>query len=134
MMMPKVIQRGLLAPFLALNVCFKLHLKELNKKLDSVLENSNAFSSTKWETLLTTHRATVEMLTLTNAHVIEGFQTSLQVKKEALSVLRFGIQKGNVDPHTSFSERILRLQNDLATENKIMDALVEQTQKTKVLQ
>lgn len=59
--------------------------------------------------------------------VIEGFQTSLQVKKEALSVLRFGIQKGNVDPHTSFSEQILRLQNDLATENKIIDALVEQT-------
>lgn len=84
MMMPKVIQRGLLVPFLALNVCFKLHLKELNKKLDSVLENSNAFSSTKWETLLTTHRATVEMLTLTNAHVLEQTTKTAQASEKKI--------------------------------------------------
>ena len=66
--------------------------------------------------------------------VIEGFQISLQAEKEALYNLRFGIQRDNVDLHTSFSEGILQLQNDLAAENKIMDALAEQTQKTKVFQ
>ncbi|CAI9302999.1 unnamed protein product [Lactuca saligna] len=62
--------------------------------------------------------------------VIEGLQISLQAEKEALSSLRFRIQCDNVDLHTSFSKRIFRLQNSLAAENRIMDAVAEQTQKT----
>ncbi|CAI9286151.1 unnamed protein product [Lactuca saligna] len=151
-------------------------VSELNEKLNSIVEHSNALSSIKWENLLTTHMETVEMLTSTNANVleettktaqaskkkiteakkkvnklihevqefmtdfrtssdksvadvnkvIEGFQTSLQSKKEALSSLRFRIQRDNDCLCTSFSERILRLQNDLDVVNKIMDALAEQ--------
>lgn len=49
----------------------KAQFKQLNEKLDSFLEYSQAFSSTKWENMLTTHLATVEMLTTTNAKVPE---------------------------------------------------------------
>lgn len=49
----------------------KGQFRKLNEKLDSILEHSNALSSTKWENLLTTHRATIEMLTSTNAKFIE---------------------------------------------------------------
>lgn len=66
--------------------------------------------------------------------VIEGFRTSLQVEKEALSSLCSNIHNANAELNSSISEKLIKLQNDLAAENKIMDALAEQTQKTKVLQ
>lgn len=65
--------------------------------------------------------------------VIEGFCLSLQTKNEALSSLHFGLQHDNADHYTSIANSILRMKTDLAYENKIMDALVESTQKVKVL-
>lgn len=65
--------------------------------------------------------------------VIEGFRISLQTEKETFSSLGSDIQNANVELNSSIFEKITKLQNDLATENKIMDALAEQNQKTKVL-
>nr|KAJ0207626.1 hypothetical protein LSAT_V11C500271040 [Lactuca sativa] len=49
----------------------KGQFKELNEKHDSILEYSHALSSIKWENLLITHRATVEMVTSSNVKVLE---------------------------------------------------------------
>lgn len=65
--------------------------------------------------------------------VIEGFRISLQTEKETFSSLGSDIQNANVELNSSIFEKITKLQNDLAAENKIMDALAEQNQKTKVL-
>lgn len=65
--------------------------------------------------------------------VIEGFCLSLQTEKESLSSLCFGLQKDNTNHHTSIANSILRMQNELAHETKVMDALAGSTQKVKVL-
>lgn len=64
---------------------------------------------------------------------IVGFWFSLQAGKQALSTLRTDIKLDNTELNTSISEQITNLQNDFVAKNKIMDALVEQTQKMKVL-
>lgn len=63
---------------------------------------------------------------------IEGFGSSLQSEKESPSILCCGLQHDNVDHHMSITNSILRMQTDLAHENKTMDALTESTQKVKV--
>lgn len=65
--------------------------------------------------------------------VILSFWTSLQNEKEALSELRFRLQKDNVDDHISIDNSIITLQKILAHENIIMDALVDSTMKIVVL-
>ena len=62
--------------------------------------------------------------------VIEGFQISLQAEKEALSTLCVNIKVGNVELNSTITTKIEKLQDHLEGENKIMDALAEQTQKT----
>ncbi|CAI9277885.1 unnamed protein product [Lactuca saligna] len=64
---------------------------------------------------------------------IEGFRSYLKTEKESLSTLCVDIKLDNVDPNTTFTKHLTKLQNDLAAKNKIMDALDEQTQKMKVL-
>ncbi|CAI9288153.1 unnamed protein product [Lactuca saligna] len=59
--------------------------------------------------------------------VIEGFRSSLQYEKEALSSIYYGLQRDNADHHTSIANSILRLQTDLAHENKIIDSLTLST-------
>lgn len=66
-------------------------------------------------------------------NVIEGFRSSLKVEKEALSTLRADIKLDNADLNIPITQQLTKLQSVLATENKIMDALAEQMQKTKVL-
>lgn len=51
----------------------------------------------------------------------------------SLSILCFGLQRDNADHHTSIPNSTLRMQFDIAHEKKFMDALVESTQKVKVL-
>lgn len=65
--------------------------------------------------------------------VIAGFHNSLQADKEALSVVCVAIKVQNADLNASILTKIENLQEDLAIENKIMDQLVETTQKTKFL-
>ncbi|CAI9300387.1 unnamed protein product [Lactuca saligna] len=104
------------------------------------------------ENLLTTHRATIEMLTTTNVKFIGESSKAIhdsenriseatrqfenphhEDEKEAVSKLRANIKLNNVDLNSSITAQIDKLQKDLAIENKIMDELVEKTQKTKVL-
>ncbi|CAI9302449.1 unnamed protein product [Lactuca saligna] len=65
--------------------------------------------------------------------ILKGFRYSLKAIKDALSSLRANIKLENIDLNLSITPRLTKLQNDLAAENKIMDALAEQRQKTKVL-
>lgn len=63
----------------------KGQFKQLNEKLDSIMEYSNAFSSSKWEYMLTKHKATMEMLTSTNAKVLEETTKANQVSEQKIS-------------------------------------------------
>lgn len=49
----------------------KWQFAKLNKKLDSILGSSNQSSSFKWDYMLTSDKAIVEMLTSVNAKVLE---------------------------------------------------------------
>lgn len=62
----------------------KGQFKQLNDKLDSILEHSNALSSTKWENLLTTHRETVEMLTLASVKVLEEYSKAIHASEKKI--------------------------------------------------
>ncbi|CAI9302899.1 unnamed protein product [Lactuca saligna] len=62
----------------------KARFKQLNEKLDSVLKYSHAFSSTKWENLLMTHRAMVEMITSSIANVLEETTKANQASKQKI--------------------------------------------------
>ncbi|CAI9302860.1 unnamed protein product [Lactuca saligna] len=63
----------------------KCQFKQLNEKLDSILEYSQAFSSMKWENLLTTYRATMELITSSNAKVIEESTKAPQASQKRIS-------------------------------------------------
>lgn len=65
--------------------------------------------------------------------VFEGFCTSLNAEKEALSLIGSDIKIENVELPSSVVLWIEKLQADLTIENKIMDELAEKNQKTKVL-
>lgn len=62
----------------------KGRFKHLSEKIDSILENSNTFSSTKWENLLTTHRETVEMLTLASVKVLEEYSKAIHASEKKI--------------------------------------------------
>lgn len=64
---------------------------------------------------------------------IEGFLSSLKSEKQALLVHRADIKLDNIDLNVSITQQVTKLQNDLVAENKIMNVLAEQMQKTKVL-
>lgn len=63
----------------------KGQFKQLHNKLDSILDSSQAFSSSKWENLLNTHRATVEMLTYANSKVIEESTKAAQASDKKIT-------------------------------------------------
>lgn len=63
----------------------KGQFKELNEKHDSILEYSHALSSIKWENLLITHRATVEMVTSSNVKVLEKSTKVDQASEKKIS-------------------------------------------------
>lgn len=65
--------------------------------------------------------------------VTEGFRSSLNAEKQDFSNLYAYNKLDIIELNLLVSEKLTKLQNDLATKNKIMDALPEQTQKTKVL-
>lgn len=64
--------------------------------------------------------------------VIEGFGSSLQAEKEALSLISSHIKVENVDLNSSIVSNIEKLHIDLAIENKITNDLAEKNQKAKV--
>lgn len=161
----------------------KGQFRQLQDKLDSLLDSSQTFSSFKWEDIMTTHRETMEMLTSTNSKLIEestravqaldrkitevlnkvlllqskvkefmadfrassdkstidmnkvidAFDSSLKADREALSMIHVDIKLENVDLNSTITTQLDNLKLDLAIENKIMDALGQNTQKAKVV-
>ncbi|CAI9299543.1 unnamed protein product [Lactuca saligna] len=71
----------------------KGQLKKLNVKLDSILEHSNTFFSTKWENLFTTHRATIEILASINAKFIEESSKVIHNSKKRISEVTRNVEK-----------------------------------------
>ncbi|CAI9280536.1 unnamed protein product [Lactuca saligna] len=96
-----------------------------------------------WVNLLNTHQATIEQLTSANSKVIEESTKAAQPsdkkiieaveKREALSKIQADIKMENVYLQSTITNKLDTLKVDLAAENKIMEALVEQTRKAKVL-
>ncbi|CAI9293042.1 unnamed protein product [Lactuca saligna] len=65
--------------------------------------------------------------------VIYGLGSTLKTEKVKLEEVHTGIQKDNVELNSSFSSKITQLQDDLASEIKIMVALAVKTENVKVL-
>ena len=59
--------------------------------------------------------------------------SSLQTEKEPLKKIRTELHADNSEFQTSISSKIEKLQEDLATTNKIMDQVIVKTEKSKVL-
>ena len=62
----------------------KGQFEQLNEKLDSLLESSKSLSSSNLEYMMTTHKATSEMLIKENAQVIEEFSNALQTYEKTI--------------------------------------------------
>lgn len=63
---------------------------------------------------------------------LKDFINLFKLRRKLFQVYN-SVLKGQCRPSTSISNSILRLQNALAHENKVIDALVDSTQKVKVL-
>lgn len=57
----------------------------LNDKLDSLLESSTSTSSSKFEYMLKTHKATMELLTSANAKVLDEATKAIQAFEKTVS-------------------------------------------------
>lgn len=63
----------------------KGQFRQLQDKLDSLLDSSQTFSSFKWEDIMTTHRETMEMLTSTNSKLIEESTRAVQASDRKIT-------------------------------------------------
>ncbi|CAI9295294.1 unnamed protein product [Lactuca saligna] len=61
---------------------------------------------------------------ITARKVISSLESTLRKMKTKLEVVRTSLQTNNVELNSSISSKITKLQDDLATKNKIIDALV----------
>lgn len=62
-----------------------------------------------------------------------SLEKTLQLEKEALSMVCFDLKVNNTEMCASKVSKIKQLQKDLTAENEIMDKLVQKTEKAKVL-
>ena len=65
--------------------------------------------------------------------VISSLGSTLKIEKAKLEEVRIGLQSDHAEFNSSISSKITKLQDDLAMESKIMDALAAKTEKVKVL-
>ncbi|CAI9260277.1 unnamed protein product [Lactuca saligna] len=132
-------------------------LKAVNEKLDSFLQSSKASSTGYYsqatiksflETLTKEHSANLEKMnkavdlfvyssfesnTAKTNEVISSLGSTLKTEKEKLEVVCTSLQTDYVEFNSSIISKIIKLQDDLAMERKIMDALAIKTEKVKVL-
>ena len=73
------------------------------------------------QTFMGDFKTSFESNTATTNRVISILGSSLQTEKEALKKIGTELQADNSKFQTSISSKIEKLQEDLATENKIMD-------------
>lgn len=67
------------------------NFKQLNEKLDSLLESSK--SSSNSEDILKSHQATVEMLTKENEKVLEDSSKAIQALEKTISEMIEKVEK-----------------------------------------
>ncbi|CAI9294354.1 unnamed protein product [Lactuca saligna] len=65
--------------------------------------------------------------------VTKGFSSFLKAEKEALSKICVDIKLDNVNLKSTITTQLNKLKADTTIENKIMDALAEQTHKARIL-
>ncbi|CAI9271424.1 unnamed protein product [Lactuca saligna] len=102
----------------------KVQFKKLNRKLDSILEHSNALSLTKWENLLTTHRATVEMLTSTNVKLIEESSMAIHDSKKMITEVTKKVRKLHQEVQTFINDFRKSLDKNTANMNKVIEGFL----------
>lgn len=79
-------------------------------------------------------QSSFESNTVKDNEVISSLGSTLKTKKVKLQVVRTGLKTEHAEFNSSISLKITKLQDDLATESKIMHALSVKTEKVKVLQ
>ncbi|CAI9263693.1 unnamed protein product [Lactuca saligna] len=104
-------------------------LKSIHEKLDQLLLASKASSTEAYS------KATVELLTTYNNNIssmneaLQNLGAMLKTEKINLEKIRTGLQQDHSLFQTSLTSQITKLQDDLAMENKVMDALAKKTEK-----
>ncbi|XP_052620855.1 uncharacterized protein LOC128126781 [Lactuca sativa] len=98
--------------------------KETTEKVNKLITNSRSFMST--------FQSSFESNTVKATEVISSLRSTLRIEKAKLEEVHIGLQVDTSELNTSISSKIQKLQDDLATEINIMDALVVKTKKVKV--
>lgn len=99
--------------------------KEAIEKFNKLITDGKAFMSI--------FQSSFETNTAKANAAISDLSVSLRTKKEALEKVRTRIQTDNSKLNSSITSKITKLQDDLAIESKIMDALALKSERVKVL-
>ncbi|CAI9283909.1 unnamed protein product [Lactuca saligna] len=99
--------------------------KEATKKVNKLINDDWSFMSA--------FQRSFDSNTTKSYEVISRLGSSLHTEKEKLKEVRTGLQIDNVELNSSITSKIVKLQDDLATESTIMDALTLKIEKLKVL-
>ncbi|CAI9265360.1 unnamed protein product [Lactuca saligna] len=83
--------------------------------------------------LIEKFQSSFESSTATANELISILGSTLKIEKAKLEQLHTSIQTDRAELNSFISSKITKLQEDLATESKIMDALAIKTEKVKVL-
>ncbi|CAI9303284.1 unnamed protein product [Lactuca saligna] len=102
-------------------------LKEIHKKLDSFLHATKKSSTDDYSK--ENFQSSLESNTVKANEVISSLGSTLKTEKAKLQDVSFGLKSNHDEFQSSISLKITKLQNDLAMESKIMDALSVKTEK-----
>ncbi|CAI9288513.1 unnamed protein product [Lactuca saligna] len=103
-----------------------------NKKITEVV-NKVLLLQFRVKEFMANLRASADKIRTDMNMVIKAFGSSLKAEREDLSKIRGDIKLDNVDQNSTITTQLDNLKPNMVAENKIMDALAEQTQKAKVL-
>ncbi|CAI9274242.1 unnamed protein product [Lactuca saligna] len=120
----------------------KEHAENATKMNTTVLEYADVCKSTtekvdklivETTTFMENYIPTYNNNTASANEAIQNLGAMFKTEKINLKKIRTGFQQDHTSFQTSFTSKITKLQDDLAMENKVMDALAKKTEKVKVL-
>ncbi|CAI9271301.1 unnamed protein product [Lactuca saligna] len=99
--------------------------KSTTKKVDKIIFERTTF--------MENYRTTYNNNTASMNEALQNLGSMLKNEKINLEKIRSGLQQDHASFQTSLSSYITKLQDDLAMESKVMDALARKTEKVKLL-
>lgn len=98
----------------------KGQFKKLNEKLNSLLESSKYSSSSNWEYMMTTHKATVEMLTKEYAKVLEDSSKAITASEKTILDTTAKVEKLRKEVTTFIAEFRTSSESNTEAVNKVI--------------